>query len=88
MGIIQRRKLGLSIANVRDTTKRLLAEGKIDKEMPKAVIAAAVMDEIIAQNPKAWAEEAKVGAPDWDAILAFIEKLIELFMKFAPLFLG
>jgi len=36
-----------------------------------------VLAEIIGQNPQAFAE---LGEPDWDAIFAFIEKLITLIM--------
>lgn len=82
--LLQRRKLGLTVLGIRATTKKLLDEGKVAADDPPGVIAAAVMADMSKQP--AWADEAKAGKIDWDAILAFIEKLMPLIMQLIALF--
>jgi hypothetical protein len=40
------------------------------------------MEELVQQNPQAYA----AAAPDWDAILEFLEKLIPLIIQIISLF--
>ncbi len=81
LGFFERRKLGLTIAKVRPVVEKLAAEGKIDRDNPSAA-AAAVMHELMQQDPKAWGDVQL----DFDAILEFLERLIPLIMKLIDLF--
>lgn len=83
LGLLERRRLGLTIGKVRPIVERLSSEGKIDKDNPSAA-AALVMHELMEQDPQAWGQAEM----DWDAILAFLEKLIPLIITLINLFSG
>jgi hypothetical protein len=86
LGLIERRKLGLTVANVAATCKELKARGEWSED--HATNAAAVAKILAEKEPKAWAEAIEADR-DWqaffDAVLAFIEKLIALFSMFGGL---
>lgn len=91
--IIQRRKLGLTTANVCRVLRDMKASGELEQfkstgEDGKAAIdcsslAVAVADRLASESPQAWAE----GEIDWDAIIKFLEQLLELILKYLPLIL-
>ncbi len=81
LGIIERRKLGLTIGNILPIAKRLEAEGKIDKDNPEES-ATLIYQELVKQNPRAFADPQL----DLDGILAFIEKLMPLIMQLIAIF--
>lgn len=83
LGLLERRKLGLTIGQLRPVVKQMIDEGRLDPENHSAA-AAAVMDELASKNPSAWQDP--MGAPDWDAILEFLEKLMPLILKLIALF--
>jgi len=83
LGFLQRRKLGLTWRNLRPIVKHLQEEGRIGNGNPSAD-AVLVMEELMAQNPEAWAAEAPT--VDWDAIIEFLERLIPLILKILSLF--
>jgi hypothetical protein len=74
MGPLQRMKLGLTIP-------QLVARGRKLKAAGVDVTAEALMGDWLGDNGAA----AGVGA-DWDAILAFIEKLLPIILKLIELF--
>jgi len=83
LGILERRKLGLTFRNVLRAAKELDAAGQFDAENPD-LTSARLAVKLAAENPKAYQE---VGV-DWDAILAFIEALLPLIIQFMTIFGG
>jgi len=77
----QRRAMGLTVKNVRTILAAKQAAGELEGRTTED-IAAEVLADLVDQNPKAFADPAI----DWDAILAFIEKLIPLILKIIALF--
>jgi len=80
--IKQRRKLGLSVSNVRRVVLELRAQG-MDTDN-RGALSAAVLAQIMEENKAAYAELPPQF--DWDAFLEFIERVIELVMKIIGLF--
>jgi len=78
----QRRKLGVTFRNVRRIAIDLKKKGELSDD--PAVASAQVLTVLTNENPKAFQEEA--AAINWDALLDFIERLLELILKFLPLF--
>jgi len=78
----QRRKLGVTFRNVRRIAIDLKKKGALSDD--PAVASAQILDVLTTENPKAFHEEA--AAINWDALLDFIERLLELILKFLPLF--
>ena len=84
--IRQRRQMGLTIRGSLQAARELARRGEITRDMDKSYVAELIAQEIMLSNAKAWADnEASI---DWDAIIAFIEKLIPLIMKLIALFGG
>lgn len=77
----QREAMGLTRANVRKVARQLRKEGRL-KGLSQREMAELILDVIAVDNPKAFA------APniDWDALIAFIEKLLPLILKLIELF--
>lgn len=71
-----RRQLGITIRGIRLAAKELREDGR-------EITSQAVLETIIDQNPTAWANKPGI---DWDAIIAFIEKLLPLILKFIEIF--
>ena len=84
LSLRERRAMGLTLRNVRRTARELAAAGEITREMSRAEIAAIVADRIAGENPRAFDGLTEI---EWDAVLAFIERLLELLIKFLPYFL-
>jgi hypothetical protein len=82
--IRQRREMGLTAANIFRVTRELCRDGTIDKSTPREDVAQAVIDRLVIENPKAFADPSV----DWDAILAFIEKLLPFILQIIALFGG
>lgn len=72
----ERRELGLTVVNIMPIYRRMRESGELDA-MSASEAAVVVADELQGTYPKAY-EAAGV---DWDAILAFIERIIELLLK-------
>ena len=79
--IKQRRELGLTLNNLIRVTKQLKRDKKLEG-LTHDQIAVVVAEQLVVENPKA-AADATI---DWDAIIAFIERLIPLIMKIIALF--
>jgi hypothetical protein len=73
-------EMGLTFPNMLRVAKQLKASGELseDADVAAAQIAAALAGE----NPKAFAGPGI----DWDAILAFIEKLLPLILQIISIF--
>ena len=89
--VLQRRKLGLTTPNVVKVLQAMKAEGTLEAyrtvagdgtvTVDTSSLAVAVADRLAAEAPEAWADI------DWDEIIAFLEKLLELLIKYLPLIL-
>jgi len=79
----ERRALGVTIRNVRRVMKDLKTEGVLSPDSDIAAIQ--VLDRLTVENPQAF---KAVGDIDWDRLLEFLERLIELLLKILPIFLG
>lgn len=89
--VLQRRKLGITTPNVVKVLQQMKAEGELEQYRTVAgdgtvtvdcsSLAVAVANRLATEAPEAWADI------DWDAIIAFLEKLLELLIKFLPLIL-
>ena len=94
MSIGEQRRLGITFRNVRRVTKELQREGVLTRGDRRGN-AALVMARIIEENPQAYEEcrasygDTEDGDKDWsaffEALIAFLEKLIPLFMMFGGL---
>jgi len=78
----ERRDMGLTFRNIRRAMATMQASGEIDETMTKAEISIAVADKLVSDNPSAFQDPSL----DWDAILAFIERMIPLILKLIALF--
>lgn len=72
----QRRDLGLTFGNIAKAARQAHAKGDLEQGMSRSEIAAVILNELSAQNPKAYAD----AAIDLDAILQFIEAILPLIM--------
>lgn len=89
--VLQRRKLGLTTPNVVKILQEMKAAGELEQyrtvagdgtvTVDTSSLAVAVADRLAAEAPEAWQDI------DWDEIIAFLEKLLELLIKYLPLIL-
>ena len=79
----ERRKLGLTIRNIRKAVAELKESGDLDRQ-DVAGTSAQVLEKLVKSNPQA--VEDAVGERDWasflDALLSFIEKLMPIILLF------
>lgn len=80
---IQRQKMGLTFGNCLRVARQLKKAGTLSEDAD--VAAAQIAAELAKENPKAFESTSAV---DWDAILAFIEKLIPLIMQIISMFMA
>ena len=78
----QRRQMGLTVRNIARATRVLASEGIITKDTPEDEAAELVLERLVMDNPQSFADPTL----DWDAVLAFIERLIPLIMTIIALF--
>jgi len=87
LGLLQRRRLGLTVANVAAKVRELEKAGALTGIV--AVDAAAVAQALLNENPELYQKEA---GRDWqeffDALISFLEKLIPLILKLIEIFGG
>lgn len=77
----ERREMGLTVLNIAQVARELKQSGDIDAQTSQAEIAAAIAIKLESKNPQAFG-----AGVDWDAILAFIERLLPLILKLIALF--
>ena len=83
IGIIQRRRMGLTLGNLIAVAREAKAQGRLDNAETHADMTAVLLQGLVASNPQQF---ANVSGPDWDAIFEFIERLIPLIMLLIGLF--
>lgn len=74
------RRLGVTFLSVRAALKELKAAGTIDGSECNAELSAIVADHISSKKENAAAFKAT--AIDWDALISFISRLLEIILKF------
>lgn len=83
LGRRERRKLGMTIGGVRRAVKQLEADGDLDKADVSGT-AAQVLGILHGKDPQAYVEA--MGDRDWgaffEALLAFLEKILPLILTF------
>lgn len=89
--VLQRRKLGLTTPNIVKVLQTMKSEGELEQyrtvagdgtvTVDTSSLAVAVADRLATEAPEAWQDI------DWDEIIAFLEKLLELIIKYLPLIL-
>ena len=77
---IQRKRMGVTKDNVERILLAMDKDELIEDE-PTEVLAMEVMTVLQGQNPDEWCEANDAGM-DWDSLLEFISKLIEMLMPF------
>ena len=77
------RRMGLTVLNIRRRARKMAVAGEITSDMPHDQIRDIIIDDLMGEEPGAWRE---VSAPDWDAIIAFITKLIPLILQILAIF--
>jgi len=82
MTLKQRRALGATFGNVRRILAEMQQAGEIDEHDTAADLAVAVTSRLVEENPQV----ASNPALDWEAIIAFIERIIPLILKIIALF--
>jgi len=80
----QRREMGLTFRNVRTVLAGLQESGEITEDMTTSEVSLIIASYLLDANPHAFQDLE--GDRDWDSFLAFLERLIELLMKFMVLF--
>jgi len=78
IGVIQRRKLGLTKQQVQAELVELHRAGQVEGQAVD-VLALTVLARLRKKNPAAFCEAEKAGA-DWEAILEFMVQLIEMLL--------
>jgi hypothetical protein len=77
------RRLGITVLNVRRRARQMAIDGEITADMPAEQMRDIVIDDLMGDEPHAFQQ---LGAPDWDAIIAFVEKLLPLILKIIAMF--
>jgi hypothetical protein len=80
IGRREMRQAGLTLLNVRRRTKEMARHGELTADMTPEQIRDTVLDDLYAANPH------ELQAINWDALLAFIEKLLPLILQLIALF--
>ena len=74
------RRHGVTLLEMRRRVRQMARAGELTKDMTSAEVRETVLDDICSDNPRI------VEAIDWDALLAFIEKLLPLILQLIALF--
>lgn len=86
--ILERRRMGLTVKNVVRVLQDMKATGQLDqyvesgeggvKEIDISGLGAAVAEKLASEKPQAWQDI------DWDKVLEWLEKILELLIKYLP----
>lgn len=89
LGVLERRKLGLTFGNALRIARKLHREGSLvsdDSQSAAAQVAAAM----VAENPELFRTAAADGERDWEeffsALIAFLEKMMPLILQLIEIF--
>jgi len=77
----QRRAMGITPRNMIRVVREMEKDGSLES-VDQAELSAMVLDRLMTENPKAFADPSL----DWDAILSFIEALLPVILKIIALF--
>ena len=87
--LLERRRMGLTAKNVIRVLQEMKASGELAqysqlgadgvKEIDVSNLAAAVAGQLASERPADWSDI------DWDQVLIWIEKILELLIKFLPI---
>lgn len=77
LSLREARNMGITVQSVAQAVRELNEDGAIDAHSTDAEVSAQVAQKLFKQNTAAWGDPKTV---NWDAILAFIEKLLPLIM--------
>ena len=77
------RRAGLTVLNVRRHARQLAIAGEITSDMSQEQIRDIVIDDLQGDEPGAF---RNFSAVDWDAIIAFITKLLPLILQILAIF--
>ena len=77
------RRMGLTVLNVRRRARQLAIAGEITADMTQEQIRDIVIDDLMGDEPGAF---RNLSAVDWDAIIAFITKLLPLILQILAIF--
>lgn len=87
--ILERRRMGLTAANVVRILHEIKADGELSqysktgddgiKEIDVSNLSLAVADRMATERPGDWQDI------DWDKVLEYIEKILELLIKYLPI---
>jgi len=80
--LFRARKLGVTFVSVHKILVAKKEAGELEGK-GSAVLAAEVFAELVEKNPAAFAEAGL----DLDTIMAFIEKIVQIFMMLLPIFI-
>lgn len=83
LGLIERRKMGLTFRNVRRVLAEMNDAGELDGR-DTAVVAALVLEQLSVEKPMAF---AGLDEDFWERLLAFLEAIIPIILKFLPFLL-
>ena len=75
----ERRRAGVTYLNILRIVRGMSQE---ERELPNETLALVVSSQLVAEKPEGFFEDI-----DWDRLLEFIEKLVELILKLLPLFI-
>jgi len=89
LGVIQRRKLGLTFRNALRVARQLNAEDQLVTD-DEQIAAAQVAARMVAENPEMFKAAAAEDDRDWEeffsSLIAFIEKLMPLILQLIEIF--
>jgi hypothetical protein len=79
MNLRERRKAGVTFLNIRRILKNMSEE---ERQQSPEILSVVVLNQLVVEKPQGFFEDL-----DWDKLLEFIEKLIELILRVLPLFI-
>jgi len=79
----ERKKLGLTFCNVLRIMKQLKADKTLSHD--SSIASVQVFAQLVTENPKAF--ESIGPSVDWDLIMEWLERIIELILKLLPIFI-
>ena len=87
LGIRERARFGITLGKLAALYKKLKQEGVIEDDAAPEEVAAILLDNsLISLSDEQRTELAKLGAVDWDKLLAFIEKMLPIILQLIAMF--
>lgn len=83
----ERRDLGVTGLNVIRVLREAIKSGEVERTTPAEEVSLIVLQQLMVEKPAQWQALAANPSIDWDAIMRFLERLIEILLMILPLFL-